>query len=400
MKIAQVNSVCSGSTGRISAGVARVLSAAGDQSLLLYGRGGTADGIDCERIESAAEFYLHTVYARLSDRQGFASTAATRRLVDRIKEYGPDVIQLHNLHGYYLNYRVLFDYLRRAETPAVWTLHDCHAFTGHCAFFDMADCDKWKTGCGNCPQKRAYPKSILFDRSAKNYAEKRALFTGLKNLTIVTPSDWLKLLAEQSFLGGYPIKTIHNGIDPAVFTPTDGDLRDRFGIGDKKLLLGVANIWEPRKGLTDFLALAEKIGDDAKAVLIGLSERQIKSLPQSVIGIGRTANAGELAAWYTAADVFVNPTLEDNFPTTQIEALACGTPVVSYDTGGCAEALDETCGVVVPKGDIEALAEGIDYAIEKTDRQACLKRAANFNQNDRFAEYAALYRSLSREAKP
>ncbi len=398
MKIAQVNSVCSGSTGRISAGVARVLAANGDKSLLLYGRGGGADGIDCERVESAAGFYLHTLYARLSDRQGFASAAATRRLVGRMAEYGPDVIQLHNLHGYYLNYRILFDYLRRAGTPVVWTLHDCHAFTGHCAFFDMAGCDKWKSGCGNCPQKRAYPKSVLLDRSARNYAEKRALFAGLKNLTVVTPSNWLKALAEESFLGDYPIKTIYNGIDPAVFRPADSDLRRRYEIGDGTLVLGVANVWEPRKGLTDVLALAKALGNDAKVALIGLSDRQMKRLPQGVIGIGRTADANELAAWYTAADVFVNPTLEDNFPTTQIEALACGTPVVCYDTGGCAEALDETCGVAVRKGDVGGLAEGIARA-RKMKRQDCLRRAAAFDQTDRFAEYAALYKTLCGEAK-
>ena len=397
MKIAQVNSVCSGSTGRISAGVACVLSANGDQSLLLYGRGGPADGIDCERIESKTAFYLHTAYARLSDRQGFASGAATRRLVARIAAFEPDVIQLHNLHGYYLDYRVLFHYLKSVGTPVVWTLHDCHAFTGHCAFFDMAGCGRWKTGCGNCPQKRAYPKSVLLDRSAKNYAEKRALCRGLKNLTIVTPSDWLKALAGQSFLKEYPIRTIHNGIDPTVFRPTNSDLRVRYGIGDDRLILGVANVWEPRKGLSDFIALAKKLDGKAKIVLIGLSDRQIKDLPHGVTGIRRTASAAELAAWYTAADVFVNPTLEDNFPTTQIESLACGTPVVCYDTGGCAEALDETCGVVVPKGDVDGLAAGVERALFLLKSQDCLKRAAAFDQNDRFAEYVALYQRLSGE---
>jgi glycosyltransferase involved in cell wall biosynthesis len=293
---------------------------------------------------------------------------------------------------------VLFQYLKSAGTPVVWTLHDCHAFTGHCAFFDMAGCEKWKHGCGNCPQKQAYPKSILLDRSARNYVEKRELFTGLKNLTIVTPSNWLKALAEQSFLGEYPIQTIHNGIDPDIFKPTGSDLRSRFGVGETKLVLGVANIWEPRKGLLDFLALAEKLGDAAKVVLIGLSDRQIKDLPRCVTGIRRTANARELAAWYTAADVFVNPTLEDNFPTTQIEALACGTPVVTYDTGGCAEALDETCGVVVSKGYIDGLEKGVFHACD-LQAQDCLKRASAFDQNDRFAEYAALYETLSGKAK-
>jgi glycosyltransferase involved in cell wall biosynthesis len=349
-------------------------------------------------MESKATFYLHTLYARLSDRQGFASTMATRRLVERIAAYKPDVIQLHNLHGYYLDYRVLFRYLKSVDTPVVWTLHDCHAFTGHCAHFDAIGCDRWLERCGKCPQRNDYPKSILFDQSARNLAEKRALCTGLPNLTIVTPSKWLAALAQRSFLGEYPIVTIHNGVDRRVFCPTQSDLRARYGIGNRRLILGVSRYWEQRKGFNDFLALSERLAEDEAIVLVGLSKKRISSLPKGIIGIERTESVQELAAWYTAADVFVNPTLEDNFPTTQIESLACGTPVVSYNAGGCAEALDETCGVVVPKGDVDGLAKGIDQAYD-LQRQDCLKRAAAFDQNNRFAEYAALYRELCGEGR-
>ncbi len=397
MKIAQVNSVCFGSTGRISAGVAGVLAKDGGKNLLLYGRGGAADGIDCERIESVAEFYLHTIYARLSDRQGFASSAATRRLVERIKEYDPDVIQLHNLHGYYLDYRILFSYLKSVETPVVWTLHDCHAFTGHCAHFDAIGCDRWLEGCGKCPQRSDYPKSILFDQSARNLAEKRALCAELPNLTIVTPSKWLAALAQKSFLGEYPVVTIHNGVDRNVFRPTQSNLRARYGVGNKKLILGVSIYWEPRKGFDDFLALSERLTEDEVIVLVGLPKKRMSNLPKGIIGIERTESVQELAAWYTAADVFVNPAHEDNFPTTQIEALACATPVVCYNTGGCPEAPDETSGVVVPKGDIEKLADSIRmaYALKKED---CLNRATYFDQTDRFTEYVALYKELSGKA--
>ena len=398
MKILQINSVCSGSTGRIAAGVSRVLREAGHESLILYGRGEPAGGVDCARIESAAVFYRHTLYARVTDRQGFASTRATERMIQRIEEYKPDVIQLHNLHGYYLDWRVLFGYLRNAKIPVAWTLHDCNAFTGHCAFFDAVGCNKWKTGCGNCPQKRAYPASWIADSSAKNYVEKRALTDHIAGLTIVTPSNWLADLVKRSFLSEYPVRVLYNGVNRAVFCPTKSDIRARYEIGDKRLVLGVANVWEPRKGLDTFFELAERMHEEAVVALIGLSRAQVRSLPEGIIGLTRTASAAELAAWYTAADVFVNPTIEDNFPSTQIESLACGTPVVCFETGGCAESLDDSCGFVVPKGDVFALADAILRA-NQLKSEHCLRRAAKFDERERFLDYVSLYASIIGEAK-
>ncbi len=398
MKVAQINSVCSGSTGRVAAGISRALGEQGGGGLLLYGRGGPADGIACERFGSAASFYLHAAYARLSDRQGFASARETRRMIARIESFDPDVIQLHNLHGYYLDLKTLFSYLANAGRPVVWTLHDCHAFTGHCAFFDAAGCERWLTGCGHCPLRAAYPRSVLLDRSKRNLVEKKALCSAVPDMTIVTPSDWLKNLARRSFLGKYPIMTIHNGVDRNVFHPTESDLKNRYGIGEKKLVLGVANVWEPRKGLGECIKLAERLGPDVTVALIGLSDKQRSGLPSGMIGLGRTADAKELACWYTAADAFVNPTFEDNFPTTQLEALACGTPVAAFDTGGCAEALDETCGAVVPRGDTDALA-GAVRRVFSLSREDCLHRAALFDQRDRYKEYAALYGRLCGEGR-
>ena len=398
MRILQINSVCTGSTGRIAAGVSRVLQESGHESLLLFGRGEPAAGVACERIESAAEFYAHTLFARLTDRQGFASTLATRRMIRRIEAFRPDVIQLHNLHGYYLDWRVLFHYLQFAGIPVVWTLHDCNAFTGHCAFFDAVNCERWRTGCGNCPQKNAYPRSWFADQSARNFSEKRTLTTGLKRLTIVTPSIWLKGLVQQSYLKEYPIRVLYNGIDRNTFHPVESDLREQYQIGSKKLVLGVANVWEPRKGLHTFVDLFERLGDEAVVALIGLSSVQQQTLPKGMIGLGRTVNANELAAWYTAADVFVNPTLEDNFPTTQIEALACGTPVVCYDTGGCTESLDDSCGVAVPKGDAPALADAI-LRVGSLKQEHCLRRAVLFDQRERYCDYVSLYEQICREGK-
>lgn len=398
MRVLQINSVCTGSTGRIAAGVSRVLSEAGHENLLLYGRGESAKDVACQRIESTAAFYAHTLYARLTDRQGFASTLATRRMIHTIEAFRPDVIQLHNLHGYYLDWRVLFHYLRFSGIPVVWTLHDCNAFTGHCAFFDAVGCERWRNLCGDCPQKRAYPKSWFADQSTRNILEKQVITGRLSNLMVVTPSRWLKDLVEQTFLSEYPVRVFYNGVDLETFQPVESDLRERYAIGNKRLVLGVANVWEPRKGLHAFFDLSERLGDEAVVALIGLSSVQIQTLPKGMIGLSRTANANELAAWYTAADVFVNPTLEDNFPTTQIEALACGTPVVCYDTGGCAESLDDSCGVVVPKGDAPALADAV-LRVGSLKREHCLRRAAKFDQKERYRDYATLYASLCREAR-
>ncbi|MEA4870375.1 MAG: glycosyltransferase [Christensenella sp.] len=395
MKILQINSVCSGSTGRIAAGVSRVLREQGHESLLLYGRGGPAEGIASERIESQLGFFTHVAYARLSDRQGFASSAATRRMARLIEAYAPDVIQLHNLHGYYLDQSILLPFLAGYGKPVVWTLHDCNAFTGHCAHFDAYGCMRWREKCHDCQLKKEYPKSILLDQSARNFAEKKELTSQLAQLTIVTPSNWLAKLANQSFLGDRETVTIHNGIDPSVFQPTQSDLRARYGIdANQRLVLGVSNYWEPRKGLSTLVDLAERLSGDSTVALVGLSPQQLKSLPKGVIGVQRTANAAELAAWYSAADVFVNPTVEDTFPTTQIEALACGTPVICYDVGGCAESLDDSCGAAVPKGDFPALADAV-LRSGTFKRENCLRRAKMFDQQDRYRDYAALYARLN-----
>ena len=396
MKVLQINSVCSGSTGRIAAGISRVLKEAGHESLLLYGRGEAAQGVQCERIESELDFYWHVLYARLADRQGFASTLATRRMIRRIEAYAPDVIHLQNIHGYYLDWRVLFRYLKSVDIPVVWTLHDCNAFTGHCAHFDLIECNRWLEHCGCCPLKKEYPKSILLDNSERNFYEKRALTQDLKRLTIVTPSNWLANLAKRSFLGGYEIMTIHNGIDLDVFKPAQSDLRARYGLENKRLVLGVSKYWEPRKGLLTFFDLAERLEGKASLALVGLNRSQLAVLPKGLIGVSRTESVQELAQWYSCADVFVNPSMEDTFPTTQIESLACGTPVVCYDAGGCAESLDDSCGVVVPKGDFPALADAVLFA-DELKRENCIRRAKLFDQRERFGDYVRLYERILRE---
>lgn len=401
MRVLQINSVCGvGSTGRIAAGLHASLAEHGDAGFLAYGRGEGRGCGEAIRIGGPADVYGHVALTRLLDRHGFGSRRATRRFLRQAEALSPDLVHLHNLHGYYLHVGELFRWLKESGLPVVWTLHDCWAFTGHCAYFDYAGCEKWRTGCGSCPQKAAYPSSLLADRSARNYAEKRALFTLPEAMTVVAPSEWLAGLAGESFLGKYPVRVIPNGVDRTVFRPTpDAGLRERVGISPRAfLLLGVAGVWEERKGLPYLLALRQELGEDCRLVVVGVDERQKAALPREAVGLSRTESAAELAALYSAADVLVNPTLEDNFPTVNLEALACGTPVVTFRTGGSPESLDESTGRVVDKGDAAGLAAAV-REIRRLGKahftEACLKRAEErYDQRLVYDAYSALYREI------
>lgn len=351
MRYVQINTVPNGSTGAVMRRTAEERRAAGDDCWTTWGRGRAAENDREFNFGSRAGTYADALLTRLDDRAGFHSKAATRRLLAKLGEIDPDVVHLHNLHGYYVNVEMLFGWLASHRCQVRWTLHDCWAFTGHCAYFTHVGCDRWKTGCRDCPQKRGYPSSYLLDSSQRNWEDKRHIFTSLspERMTLVTPSHWLEGLVEESFLKRYPVEVRHNTVDRAIFKPTPSDFRERYGIGDRFMVLGVASPWTERKGLADFVRLAGEFDHERFAiVLVGLSERQIKELPQGVIGLTRTNSPRELAEIYTVADVFFNPTCEDNYPTVNLEAQACGTPVVTYDTGGCSETLwcKDSCVVV------------------------------------------------------
>lgn len=366
MKVLMINSVCGiGSTGRICTDIADELTENGHECKIAFGRKAAPERYQkyAYRITSDGGVKINALKARLFDNEGFNAARATKKLISFIEEYNPDVIHLHNLHGYYLNVEVLFDYLKKADKKVVWTLHDCWAFTGHCAYFDYPECGKWRENCGNCGRLNDYPKAII-DRSERNLAKKKEIFSGVKNLTVVTPSKWLAELAKQSFLGEYLIEVINNGIDTAVFRPTESNFKEKNGLSGKKIILGVANIWDARKGFGDFISLSKKISDDYRIVLVGLDEKQLGILPENILGITRTSSAKELAEIYTAADVLFNPTYEDNYPTVNLEAQACGTPVVTYDTGGSRETIFLDNGQVVEKGDLESAFEKIKFYAE------------------------------------
>lgn len=388
-----------GSHGRIAEGIGEIVQAHGWDSYIAYGRYANPSKSHLIKVGGFYDQYLHGARSLLLDRHGLGSKDATWRLIQNIDYVQPDIIQLHNIHGYYLNYPELFDYLSNLDVPVIWTLHDAWPFTGHCAFFDSVHCDRWKSGCYDCPQKTSYPSSFLLDRSKRNYEQKRRCFSSLRNLTLVPVSDWLNGLLGESFLKDIPRVCIHNGVDMDLFQPNDMQASLRPG---KKIVLGVNSVWETRKGLSDFIALRSMLDDQYVIVLVGVNRKQKKHLPEGVIGIERTDNIHDLAAYYSRADVFVNPTYEDNFPTTNLEALACGTPVITYQTGGSPEAIDTTCGVVVPVGDVRALADTIQHVCQDSKNpfssEACRKRVElHFRKEDRYQEYFDLYSSLLKQ---
>ena len=352
MKYLFINSVAGfGSTGRIAAEQCRQLMKEGHECVLAFGRDkANCDDIQTVQIGSSLAVKLHGLRSRLLDDHGFGSKAGTAKFLKWVKEYDPDVIWLHNLHGYYLHIGLLFDYLKTCGKTIRWTLHDCWSFTGHCAYFDMVGCEKWKTGCHNCPQKGSYPASLGRDNSHNNYENKKALFTGIPDLTLFVPSHWLERRVKGSFLKEYPVEVVYNTINTDIFRPTTGDFRERYGLEEKKIILGVASVWDARKGLEDFLALAKLLPGSYRIVLVGLDRDQIAALPENILGLPRTNSPRELAEIYTAADLFVNPSVEETFGMTAMEARCCGTEAVVYQDTACEEIARRFGGVAVPKG--------------------------------------------------
>ena len=402
MKVLQINSVCGfGSTGRIAVDLYHLLEENNHECVIAYGRGTSPDGVRAIKIGSAFDNKIHGLLTRVADLHGFGSKKATFGLIKEIEEFNPDVVHLHNIHGYYLNVEILFRFLKQKQLPVIWTLHDCWSFTGHCAYFDFAGCSKWKTECSHCPQKNAYPSSKLADNSRKNYRRKKELFNMIDNLTIVTPSEWLAATVKESFLSEHKIEVINNGISlddfqPAASSPQAVDsIKEKYNCKDKFVVLGVASVWEERKGFQYFQQLAKRVDDDIRIVIVGLDPQRIKELDPNMIGISRTGNLKELAEIYTMADVFVNPTLEDNFPTTNIEALACGTPVITFQTGGSPEIIDETCGIVIAKENLEELLNAVNFTKNNPFKaEACLNRAKRYNKSEQFMQYITLYNQI------
>ncbi|WP_279111016.1 glycosyltransferase [Muribaculum intestinale] len=392
----------SGSTGRIAEDLGKIAINNGWESWIAYGRGNPHSKSKLIRIGTDFDMNLHGLQTRLFDNHGLASNKATKHFIKQIKAINPDIIHLHNIHGYYINYEILFDYLKEWGGPVVWTLHDCWTITGHCSHFVTANCDKWKATCSNCPLKKEYPASFLFDRSKKNHKIKKEKFSSIDNLILIPVSHWIDNLLKESFFKFTKTKVIHNGIDLNAFRPKEPSSfnLDKYAIpANKKYVLGVAGTWTKDKGLYDFYQLRKILSEDIGIVLVGVSDKISDNLPAGIIGIKRTESIHELSLLYSNAIAFINPTWADTYPTTNLESIACGTPVITYRTGGSPESVNQSIGLVVEQGDIEGLNNAIMEIINCTNvrfkQSTCRDYALkNFDKEAHFKEYFEIYNNL------
>lgn len=362
MRVLIINEVCGiGSTGRICSDLAFELEKQGHEVKIAYGRHGYVPE-DCKkyaiRIGTRMDVILHALQARLFDNAGFGSKRATRRFIQWMNEYNPDVIHMHNLHGYYINIEQLFHYLKDSNKKIIWTLHDCWAFTGHSAGCDAIECRKWLEGCGNCPQKNMYPKSWM-DRSRANWKRKKALFSGVKNMEIITPSEWLLEEVKKSFLRDYDTSVIHNGINTEIFKKEKNNFRKKLNLSDHDVvILAVATVWNDFKGYKDYLKLSLLLDKKFKIVLVGgMTRVQEKRLPDNIIYIKKTQDIYEMAKLYNIANLYLNLTYCDTYPTVNLEAIACGVPLITYKVGGSTEIAERFGGITIERGNIKKIVQ-------------------------------------------
>ncbi len=407
MKIVQINTVCNtGSTGKIATDIYAITEQAGYKAYIAYGRGTAPANMRGFKIGNPLDFGCHVLTNFFLGKSGFGSKYVTIKFLKWLDDIKPDILHLHNLHGFYLHVGILFEYIKSHNIPVVWTLHDCWPLTGQCAYFDYAGCDKWQTSCHHCPIYRSdYPYSLFCDNSYNNYIVKRELFTKVQNMVIVTPSNWLADIVKKSYLQKYSVSVIPNGINLQLFCPADNKSSNNASYNHAfttpRIILGVANVWSKSKGLKFFLQLSNMLDQTYHIVLIGLSAKQQSQIQAKYNGritaLTRTFNQQELVSWYQNAFVYVNPTLEDNFPTTNLEALACGTPVITFKSGGSPESITKQCGIVVEKGNIVQLKNAI-LALEENGEitsSACRKQALKYERNIQFKQYITIYKQLA-----
>lgn len=391
-KLFQINATANwGSTGRIAEQIGLKAMEHGWESYIAYGRKYNPSKSKLIKVGGKLNPYIHFVKQFIFDTEGLNSIHATKKLINRIKSINPDIIHLHNIHDHWLSYKILFEYLNTINTPVVWTFHDCWAFTGHCMHFVHSNCEKWKTHCKDCPQKK-----MFLDSSKRNFSLKKSLFGSNRNMTIVPVSKWMGEFIEKSFLKDNPLQVIHNGIDLDIFKPiTIVKGNERFEV------LAVSSVWNKSKGLHDIFELRNLLSEEYNITIVGLSAEQLKTLPNGIKGIQRTQNIQELASLYSTANVFINTTYADTFPTVNLEALSCGTPVITYKTGGSPEAIDINTGIVVEQGDINAMADAIrQMKLNPLSSEACRKRAVEyFDKNKCFDKYVDLYEELLKTKK-
>lgn len=387
-----------GSTGKIVEGIGKLAQANGWEVYVAHGaRYHNTSLLQSIQVTSKAGEWAHYIVSSLFDGQGLGSRCATKRFLKKLDEIKPDLVHIHNIHGCYINYPLLFTYLKERNIPVVWTLHDCWAMTGHCTHFMRTNCLKWQTGCNHCPQKRTFPATYLFDRSKRNYFLKKRLFTSMPVMHITTVSNWLKGIAESSYFKNYPLTVVPNGVKTDVFVPESSDIKEQYGLQGKKLLLTVAIGLDERKGLYDYIKLAEKLPEQYRLMLVGLTEEEQKALPKSIIGVKRTNGAKELAAYYSAADALLSLSYEETFGLTILEAMACGTPSIVYDNTAQPELITPETGSVVPTGDIDAVLSAIEEVFSKPKEsysEACRKHCLEYDEKVNYQKYLDIYSEI------
>ena len=392
MKVLQINATSGiGSTGKICRNIAELSRDAGIENIIACRIGDKQNGDFIYGVKSY--FLMQALFEKITGKLGLCSKLSTLRLIKYIEKINPDIVHLHNIHSHDINISMLFRHLHNKKTKTIWTFHDCWAFTGYCMHFDYIGCEKWKTQCQDCPQYKKY--SYILDRSKFLFNTKKQITNGL-NLTIVTPSEWLAQKAKDSFLNAKRITVINNGIDLNIFHFRESDFIERNQLKGKKIVLGVAFDWGEKKGLDVFVRLAKTLPAEYKIVLVGIEEHlKDMLLDLGIMVIEKTNNQKELAEIYSSANVFVNATREDTYPTVNLEAIACGTPVVSFNTGGCSETIPEGGGVIVEKNNIEELEKAIISVANKDKKDfACKDNAKDFDLNIRLSKYIDLYKQL------
>ena len=402
MKIAAINGLQSGSPSTMMRGIASTaIKKYGFNYLTFYGnwKNSAPKYQESERFGFLFENVLSGFLSRLLGVHCRGSVFGTLSLINKLKKYDPDIIHLHNLHFWSINIPLLFKYIKKEKIKVVWTLHDCWPFTGRCPYFQCSKCDKWKTGCFNCSYpKNAYPSSMI-DNSKHMWKLKKKWFSDIDHMYIVTPSKWLAELVRESYLSQYPIMTISNGIDLKVFYPKKTNFRNNYNLENKIVVLGVSFSWNYYKGLDVFIELSKKLDENYKVVLVGVNEQVKKQLPSNILALDRTTNANELADIYSSADVFVNPTREENYPTVNMEAICCGLPVVTFNTGGCAEIVNDNCGFVTAEKTCDAIISEINKLMKIKDdfKEKCVEESSRHDMYSKFIEYCELYKTIISE---
>jgi putative colanic acid biosynthesis glycosyltransferase len=399
IKILQINSVNFGSTGSIIRNITKAAEEHGYVTYFAYADSRSNRNININNnilIGNVLERNLHLQLSNYTGYNGCFSISGTKKFLKKIGEIKPDVIHLHNLHNCYINLKMLFNYIKEKDIPVVWTLHDCWAFTGQCPHFSMVKCDRWKTGCFDCPQYKEYPSSKV-DRTKKMYSLKKEWFTGVKNLTIITPSKWLADKVKESYLGIYPVQIVNNGIDLSLFQYTESNFRERYGINNKKMLLGVASTWNTSKGLDIFIELSKRLNENFVIVLVGLSVDQIKTLPHNIIGLTKTKTPKQLSEIYSAADWFVNPSRQETMGLVTIESLACGTPAIVSNLTAVPEIVDSSSGIIVENCDSTSFYEvisNINNLNQNISKEKCIERAQRYDMYVKYKEYIDIFKRI------